>query len=105
VKAGDLTLEQLAGNSHVSDADKAHEVARQFEAILLRQILKAANPTGIKGATEEGGASNDVYFDMMNYHLADTITRAGGLGLASALEAQLQRQFPKTGTQKDEPAT
>ncbi|HAV62994.1 MAG TPA: hypothetical protein DCY13_11590, partial [Verrucomicrobiales bacterium] len=78
------------------DADKAREVARQFEAVLLRQILESANKTGIKGLFDEESASKDVYFDMMNYHLADSISRGGGLGLATALEAQLQRMVQTT---------
>jgi len=93
VRASELPLEMLAGNEHVAENDKAKEVARQFEAVLLRQILQSAHKTGLEGLTdEEGSASKDVYFDMMNYHLADTISRGGGLGLARALEAQLTRE-------------
>lgn len=100
VRADALSLQQLEGNTHVSQADKTREVARQFEAVLLRQILKAVHQTGIKGMSEDGAATNDIYFDMMNYHLADKIAHAGGLGLASTIEAQLLRQTQgaKAGT-------
>jgi Rod binding domain-containing protein len=94
VNAGALPLELLSRNEHVSDRDKTKEVARQFEAVLLRQILQSAHKTGLEGigGDDEDSASKEIYFDMMNYHLADTLSRGGGLGLASALEAQLTRQ-------------
>jgi hypothetical protein len=40
IKAADVPIEQLAGNSKISDRDKVAEVSRQFEAVLLRQILQ-----------------------------------------------------------------
>lgn len=100
VRAESIPIEQLAGNKNVSDVDKAKEVARQFESVLLRQILKSVHQPGIKGMFDEGGNKNDIYFDMMNYHLADSISRSGGLGLATSLEAQLIRQTPSTGKGK-----
>lgn len=104
VNASELSLEQLSRNPHVSESDKAKEAARQFEAVLLRQILQSAHKTGLEGLTDgEGSASKDVYFDMMNYHLADTISRGGGLGLASALEAQLIQQANVKPPDGDEP--
>jgi Rod binding domain-containing protein len=106
VNAGQLGLERLASSEHVSEQDKAREVARQFEAVLLRQILQSAHQTGIKGMFEEESSSTkDVYFDMMNFHLADTISQGGGLGLASAFEAQLQRQTSPVDSGSDDPAT
>lgn len=80
-------------------------MARQFEAVLLRQILQSAHKTGLEGLTGgESSASKDVYFDMMNYHLADSISRGGGLGLGSALEAQLIRQAMPASAEPAEPS-
>ncbi len=105
VNASELSPEMLARSTQVSERDKTREVARQFEAVLLRQILQSAHKTGLEGLTGgESSASKDVYFDMMNYHLADSISRSGGLGLASALEAQLIRQSLPAHGGTDEPA-
>ena len=93
IVASELPLEHLVDNKSVSEADKAKEVARQFEAIMVRQILKSAQNTGVKGLFSDESASKDVYFDMMNYHMADAITRGGGVGMASAFEAQLRNQM------------
>lgn len=94
VEAGTIPIERLSSNSSLTQEQKVHEVARQFEAVLIRQILQSANRTGVGGLSEEGGAGKDIYFDMLNYQLADSISKGGGLGLASAFEAQLQRQLP-----------
>ena len=40
IEASQLPLESLAGNPNVSDKEKVGEVSRQFEAVLLRQILQ-----------------------------------------------------------------
>ncbi len=39
VKAADLPIEKLAANPNVSERDKVGQACRQFEAVLLRQIL------------------------------------------------------------------
>lgn len=90
VDASQIPIERLAANKAVGESAKAGEVARQFESVLLRQILESAHKTGVKGLFDDGSPGKDVYLDMMNYHLADAISRGGGLGLASALEAQLR---------------
>jgi peptidoglycan hydrolase FlgJ len=86
-----LSLESLATNSKVSDADKVAEVSRQFEAVLLRQILQDIRKPVL--APAEGDATaNGIYADMINNQLADNISRSGGFGLAKSLEGQLTHQ-------------
>ena len=38
-------MEKLAGNTNLSQEEKIGEVSRQFEAVLLRQILQTAQKT------------------------------------------------------------
>ncbi len=93
IVASNLPLDKVAANPNISEADKAKEVARQFEAVLLRQILESAHKSSVKGLFDDESSTKDVYLDMMNFHLADAITKGGGLGLASAFEAQLKSQM------------
>ena len=88
VKASQLPLEMLAGNPHVSDADKIGEVSRQFEAVLLRQILNEAH----KSDSGSDPMASGVYSDMINNQLADSISRSGDFGLAKSLKTQLTHQ-------------
>ena len=57
--------------------------ATQFEAVLLRQMLRESKlGAGLGG---EGGLGADLFVDAV----ADMIARAGGLGLADTLKTQL----------------
>jgi len=84
-----LPLDMLAANPNVSDSDKVGEVARQFEAVLLRQILQEARKSDDPG---DDTTVSGIYDDMINNQLADTISRSGEFGLARGLKAQLTHQ-------------
>ena len=87
IQASQLPLDQLAGNPNISDTDKVGEVARQFEAVLLRQILQQA-----KKPHDGNDSASGIYDDMINNQLADSISRSGDFGLAKSLQAQLTHQ-------------
>jgi Rod binding domain-containing protein len=91
VKPSQLPLESLAGNASITDAEKVAEVSRQFEAVLLRQILQDIRKPLL--AKPEGDATaNGIYADMINNQMADSISHSGGFGLAKSLSAQLTHQ-------------
>lgn len=91
-KAEDLPLEQLAGNKSLSETEKVGEVSRQFESVLLRQILGQARKTVFRSTTNPDSMTSGVYQDMVTSQLADSISRSGSFGLARSLEAQLAKQ-------------
>jgi Rod binding domain-containing protein len=91
VQASQLPLESLAGNASISDADKVAEVSRQFEAVLLRQIMQDIRKPVLAPAQGDATA-NGIYGDMINNQMADSISRSGGFGLAKSLAAQLTHQ-------------
>ena len=92
INAANLPLEQLAGNPNVPEREKIAETCRQFEAVLLRQILSEARKPVISDGEEHDPAVDGVYNDMITNQLADSISRSGGFGLAKSLESQLTRQ-------------
>lgn len=92
VHADQLPLERLAENSRIPEADKIREVARQFEAVLLRQILAQTRKSLHDDALGESKGSLGIYQDLINETLADNISRSGMLGLGSSLQSQLTRQ-------------
>jgi Rod binding domain-containing protein len=94
VQASQLPLEMLAGNPNVSDTDKIGEVARQFEAVLLRQILQEARKSD---SSSDDKMASGVYNDMINNQLADSISRSGDFGLAKSLKTQLSHQVLRHG--------
>lgn len=99
--AAGLPLEQLAQNRHLSEAQKVAESGRQFEAILVRQILGEAMKPVFKSEFTSGSAQAGIYQDMVVNQLAEQVTTSGGLGLATSLNRQLNRQLgaaPSTST-------
>ena len=88
----DLPLEQLARSPGLSEEQKVTELARQFEAVLLRQILTAARKTVIASEWSSDSATSGIYQDMINSQLADSMSRSGDFGVARSLQAQLTHQ-------------
>ena len=97
IKPVDVPLETLEG-SHLTEAQKVGEVARQFEAVLLRQILASARKNLIKSEINPESNQSGIYTDMVNNQLADDISRTGTFGLARSLKTQLTRQVLKPET-------
>lgn len=63
------------------------ELARQFEGILVRQMLAESMKSLV-----DGPEGQQTYGYFISEALSDGITRGGGLGLRSVLEAQLRGQ-------------
>jgi len=91
-KASDVPLEQLAGNQKISDRDKVAEVSRQFEAVLLRQILQETRKSSVTSSSSADATTSGIYDDMINNQLAESISRSGSFGLATSLQGQLAHQ-------------
>lgn len=74
---------------------------QQLEAVLVRQLLRDAKVTA--GFGGEGGLGADLFVDAV----ADMIARAGGLGVADTLKAQLAggAQQPPAGGDAADPLT
>jgi len=70
------------------------EVSRQFEAILVRQILNTAHVGAAFGPESKSSTTSEVYRDMLTSQLADQISKSGDLGMAKQMERQLSRQVP-----------
>lgn len=92
VRATELPLEKLEQNPAVTDADKALAVGQQFEAVMLRQILNDATKNLFSSSAEGASSTNSIYQDMVTNNLAESMSRAGGLGLATVLAKQLQHE-------------
>lgn len=88
-----VPLEELAGNKTLTKSEKLAEASRQFESMLLRQILSSARKNVIKYKLTEDSLSSGIYQDMVTDQLADSISRSGGFGLARGLQTQLQAAF------------
>ena len=92
VTAANLPLEKLASSTKVGDREKIAEVSRQFEAVLLRQILAQSQKPLFQSSLAGSSSSNAIYQDMVTQQLADRISHGGSFGFAKVLEKQLASQ-------------
>ena len=90
--AVEVPPERLAGNKALTESQKIAEASRQFEAILLRQILGAAQKTVIRSEFTDDSTSAEIYRDMATSQMADAIARTGTFGLAKTFQQQLEQQ-------------
>jgi peptidoglycan hydrolase FlgJ len=81
----DHAKELQAAKSH--DPAVAAKVAKQFEAILLRQILGESMKPML-----QSGPSGQVYGYFLTDTLANAVSEGGGLGLAHIIQAQLTQK-------------
>ncbi len=93
-----MPLDEVARNPHVSEKAKIGEATRQFEALLLRQILTEARKTVIHSDLEESSSVSAIYDDLINQTLADSISRSGMLGLADLLKRQFATPAAAAGS-------
>jgi flagellar protein FlgJ len=94
--AEDIDPERLQANSQLSEKEKVAEASRQFEAMLLRQILENTQKTVIKSKFSDNSTSSSIYRDLITNQLADSISKSGDFGLAKTFEQQLDRSAPPT---------
>jgi len=83
------------------EAKKLDDAARQFEAVFLRQMLSSLERTTSTPAGKEAGSN--LYGSMMVDAVADAISRAGGMGLASMLKHSLEPQLTQGVAVRTEP--
>jgi Rod binding domain-containing protein len=82
---------------------KLAEATRQFESVLIRQML-----TSLEKTTQLSGSKNmlggqSAYSSMMVDALSDAIAQAGGLGLAKTLDSMLHDRVAETLAPKSAP--
>lgn len=90
-------LPALAGmntQAAAPDREKLSAVAKQFEAIFMRQMLSAARKTDFGGDDPFGSQALGTFRQMQDEHFADVAAQTGTLGFASIIEAQMARFLP-----------
>jgi Rod binding domain-containing protein len=92
IDASEIAPERLAKNPRLTEQQKVSEASRQFESILLKQILESSQKTVIKSKLSDDSTASSIYHDMVTTRLADAISKSGSFGLTKTFEQQLNRQ-------------
>jgi flagellar protein FlgJ len=78
-----------------ADKKKLHDVAQQFEAIFVRQMLAEARKSNM-GDTLFSNQGTDTFREMQEQTFAQLSTKSGGFGFARMIEQRLGAQLSKT---------
>jgi Rod binding domain-containing protein len=84
------------GLAQTNDPAKIRAAARQFEALLISEVLKASREAGGGGwlGTDDGDAGQ-TGVEMGEQQLAGMLASSGGLGLSKMIEAGLRTESAK----------
>jgi flagellar protein FlgJ len=97
IDAAHLSPEALAGNKQLTKEQKIAEASKQFEAIMLRQILAEAQKSSIKTEFTDNSTASSIYKDFVTEQLANSMSHSGGIGLAKTFEQQLSHPVKNHG--------
>jgi Rod binding domain-containing protein len=76
---------------------KLTEATKQFEAVLIRQMLTSLERTTQLSSSSKGAlGGSSAYSSMMVDALSDAIAQAGGLGLAKTLDGMLAERVTES---------
>jgi Rod binding domain-containing protein len=68
----------------------AAEAAKQFEALMIAQMLRTAHESASGSLDDDEASSSDAMFDVAGQQFAQVLANNGGLGLAKMIIQGLQ---------------
>jgi Rod binding domain-containing protein len=89
VDTPNVPIEQLAGNKHLTQQQKIHEASREFESIMLQQILSEMQKPVITSEFTDDSTAGDIYQGYVTNALAESMSKSGSFGFAKIFEQQL----------------
>lgn len=93
VSAGNVPLDELAHNRALTRNQKVAEVAQQFEALMLQQILQESQKPVFKTEFTDNSTAASIYRSLIAKQLAEAMSKSGNFGLAQMLDQQLTKQL------------
>lgn len=100
-----VQLKVAPQDRHLSpEHQKVMAAAREFESVMIHQLLKTMRST-VQSSGLESGAAMGTYKDMMDTELAKVMSHGSGLGFADAIARQLLDIKPgKAASSPDKPS-
>ncbi|MBX2837604.1 MAG: rod-binding protein [Gammaproteobacteria bacterium] len=91
ISATSFDANTLSSSSNVpTDQERTAEVAQEFEALLVFTMIKSMR-TSLSEDTLTGSSQQNLYREMLDREIAESIARRGDLGLKQMFEQQLSK--------------
>jgi flagellar protein FlgJ len=85
----------VRGGVSPAEAEKVRKAARDFEALMLGQMLRSMRQASLPGSSPLTGQGQRLYQEVMDDEVARTLAKSGGLGLADMIARDLVRRAPE----------
>jgi peptidoglycan hydrolase FlgJ len=92
--AGALANIQTISDPRTGRPSKVEDAARQFEALLIDQMLRTAKETDDGDSADGGDSSSSTMLDVANQQFSQLLAKNGGLGLAKLIVQGLHQDEP-----------
>jgi Rod binding domain-containing protein len=89
IDTSNVPIEDLANNQHLTQQQKIHEASRQFEAIMLQQILSEMQKPVIDSDSTDDSTASGIYQDYITQALSQSMSKSDSFGFAKIFEDQL----------------
>lgn len=90
-----IPIEDLAGDKHLTQQQKIHEASREFEAIMLQQVLSEMQKPVITSEFTDDSTASGIYQDYISQALSESMSKSGTFGFAKIFEQQLSPHASK----------
>jgi|SRR5580704_14062986 flagellar protein FlgJ len=88
----------LDASSKKDTPEKIEQAAKQFESLLIAQLLKSSHEAGSKGWLGEEDESSECASEMAEEQFAQALANGGGLGLSRMIVQGLTRSSEASDT-------
>ncbi len=90
MKIEDASLAPGIGSPRAENPGKLRDAAKQFESMLVAQMLKSVREsvTGL-GGDDGGDNASSTYMEMAEQQFSQALSASGGMGIAKMVVAQL----------------
>jgi len=89
--------QQVARDSQNLESLKAADLAKEFESMLMLQMLRQMRQSMLDESDEQTGLSSATMIDVVDTELARQLSKTGGVGIADAMMKALKRQLDLAG--------
>lgn len=86
-----LIAERSKNGKQLSESE-IQEVGRQFESLLLHQLLTTMRRSIPDSGLFGDSSAKDIYEDLFDQHIAETVSQGGQTGIAETIVEELRRQ-------------
>jgi flagellar protein FlgJ len=95
----------FAGANPRDTPEKIQKAAKDFEALLIGQMLKSVRESSFGGGWGTSDQTGDVALDMAEQQMAQLMASNGGLGLSRLISQGLEKSAVKTTSGTTAPPT